>query len=77
MNYVEENNKLVIRLKPLNYMQGLEWVNKTAQLAEEMNHHPDILFTYSQVEICICTHDKGNVVTEKDHEFMNRLKVVL
>lgn len=62
-----------MRLTPSAYTRGLQWVNTAAQLAEEMNHHPDITFTYSQVVISITTHSAGGKVTKKDYEFMKEL----
>lgn len=74
MQYKEQNNQLVIELKPLNYLQGLEWVNKAAILAEEQNHHPDISFSYSKVVVSVNSHDAGHTVTEKDHRYMKELE---
>ena len=73
MNYKEQNNQLILELKPLNYLMGLEWVNRAALLAEELNHHPDIVFSYSMVKISINSHDAGHTVTEKDHKYMKEL----
>jgi 4a-hydroxytetrahydrobiopterin dehydratase len=36
--------------------------------AEKVDHHPDILLTYSGVKITLFTHDKSGV-TEKDIRF--------
>ena len=36
--------------------------------AENVDHHPDILLTYSGVEITLFTHDQSGV-TEKDIKF--------
>jgi 4a-hydroxytetrahydrobiopterin dehydratase len=36
--------------------------------AEKVDHHPDILLTYSGVKITLFTHDKSGV-TEKDIKF--------
>ena len=36
--------------------------------AEEVDHHPDILLTYSGVKITLFTHDKSGI-TEKDISF--------
>jgi 4a-hydroxytetrahydrobiopterin dehydratase len=74
MNYKEQNNQLILELKPLNYLQGLEWVNRAALLAEEQNHHPDIVFSYSKITVSINSHDAGHKVTEKDRNYMKELE---
>ena len=49
-----------------NFVEAVEFVNKVAEIAEELNHHPDIrIFSYKNVEIILTTHDKGGL-TEKD-----------
>ena len=40
--------------------------------AEKVDHHPDILLTYSGVKITLFTHDKSGV-TEKDIRFARSL----
>lgn len=51
-----------------DFVQAIEFVNQIASLAEQMNHHPDILiFDYKKVKISLFTHD-ANRVTEKDHK---------
>lgn len=39
-----------------------------AALAEKQKHHPAWHNTYNVVEIWLCTHDAGNMITEKDWE---------
>lgn len=43
-------------------------MSKVAILSEKQNHHPNWSNVYNTVEICLTTHDAGNVVTEKDRE---------
>ena len=40
--------------------------------AEKVDHHPDILLTYSGVKITLFTHDQSGV-TEKDIKFARSL----
>lgn len=44
---------------------GLELVNRIGEIAEEANHHPDVLLTYPSVEIRLISHDVG-AITERD-----------
>ena len=45
------------------YMDGIEFVQKIAVLAEAQNHHPDIFIGWCKVEIAITSHDLGGVST--------------
>ena len=45
------------------YMEGIDFVQKIAELAERNNHHPDIIIGWCQVDITITSHDKGGVTT--------------
>ena len=46
------------------YLDGVEFINKVAPLAERANHHPDINLGYCKVEISIHSHDLGGVTTK-------------
>lgn len=39
-----------------NYQSGVDFVNKLAAIAEEQQHHPDILLRYGKVRVSIYTH---------------------
>ena len=47
-----------------HYMDGMEFVNKIAGLAETSNHHPDITIGWCRVDIIIFSHDMGGVTTK-------------
>ena len=52
-----------------DFREALSFVNKVVELAEELDHHPDILIkNYKEVIVSTTTHDAGNKVTEKDME---------
>ncbi len=46
---------------------ALKFVAKAGEIANELDHHPDLTWSYKTVKIVLTTHDKGGV-TEKDHE---------
>lgn len=48
-----------------NFLESINFVNKIAPLAQNLNHHPDIEINYNKVKIILSTHDEGGV-TEKD-----------
>ncbi len=51
-----------------NFVHAMKFVNHTADLAEQRQHHPDILVRYNKVTLSLSTHDAGGI-TEKDFEF--------
>ena len=53
------------------YREGIDFVNAVAEIAEEQQHHPDILLTYGKVRITIWTH-AINGLTESDFIFAAR-----
>jgi len=70
MSWKEENNKLKREFEFDNFKKALSFTNKVGEIAERMQHHPDILLhDYNQVKIEVTTHDEGMKVTQKDHNF--------
>ena len=43
-------------------------MTRVAFLAEKQNHHPNWSNVYNEVVIELCTHDAGDIVTERDHK---------
>lgn len=59
-----------------DFKEALAYVNKAGNIAESMNHHPDILLhQWNKVKLCINTHDEGGI-TEKDFEFARKVEGV-
>ena len=62
-------NSKIVRFIPRSGDVSLgEIVKSIWDYAEKVDHHPDILLTYSGVKITLFTHDKSGV-TEKDIKF--------
>lgn len=53
------------------FMEGIDFVNLLADVAEEASHHPDIDIRYTRVTISLTTHEAGGV-TEADIELAQR-----
>ena len=49
-----------------SYLDGIDFVNEIANLAEQENHHPDIIIEYCKVTVSLTTHD-AEEITEKDY----------
>jgi len=54
-----------------NFRQALNFTNMVGELAEEQNHHPDILLAWGKVKVIIWTH-KIDGLTESDFIFAAR-----
>jgi 4a-hydroxytetrahydrobiopterin dehydratase len=51
----------------VDFIQAFAFMTEVAFHAEQQGHHPTWQNTYNVVTIALCTHDAGNLVTEKDH----------
>ena len=58
-----------------DFRAALSLVNRVADLAEEANHHPDILINYDKVTFTLTTHDAGGI-TVKDFDLASRIEAV-
>ncbi len=50
-----------------NFVAAMAFVGKVAQLAERVQHHPDILIRYNKVTFTLSTHDAGGL-TARDFD---------
>ncbi len=51
-----------------NFLGAMAFVSRIADLAEEHQHHPDILIRYDKVTLTLSTHDAGGI-TDKDFNY--------
>lgn len=56
-----EGTELVKEFRFKSYMAGIEFVRQVAILAEEMNHHPDLLVGWRKVTVRLSTHSTGGL----------------
>lgn len=73
MQWTTNNERLEREFTFADFNQALQFVNKVGELAEEMDHHPDILlFGYKKVRITLTTHSKGKI-TELDYGLAGKI----
>lgn len=60
-----EDNALVRSVKKATFMDGIRLVATVAQLAESMNHHPDIDIRWTTITFRVWTHTAGGI-TDND-----------
>ena len=69
----QEGEALVRDYKFKDFAEAMAFVNRVADLAEEVNHHPDILVHgWNNVRLTLTTHSAGGL-TENDHEMARRV----
>jgi 4a-hydroxytetrahydrobiopterin dehydratase len=72
------NNKLEKLFVFPDFKIALEFVHRVGDLAEGMQHHPNIVIqNYNEVLISTTTHDAGDIVTNKDIELTKEIDVLL
>jgi len=64
--YDSEDKMLIRETTFKDFMEAVGFLNKLAELAEKLNHHPDMtVCEYSRVIVATTTHDAGGV-TDND-----------
>ena len=43
------------------YMDGINFIKRLADKAEESNHHPDMVVGWCRVDVAFTSHDQGGV----------------
>jgi len=54
------------------FQEAMTFVNRVATLADEQDHHPDILIEYDRVTLTLSSHDAGGL-TERDFRLAARV----
>ena len=45
------------------YMESIGFINRLAEIAEENNHHPDMVVGWCKIDVAFTSHDQGGVPT--------------
>ena len=68
-----EGDEIVRDWQLENFGQAMEFVNRVADVAEEANHHPDILIHgWNKVRLSMTNHSAGGL-TEADFAMAERI----
>jgi 4a-hydroxytetrahydrobiopterin dehydratase len=70
-----EGEKIKKEYEFSSFPDAMKFVNKVADLAEQADHHPDILINYRRVELTLSTHDEGGI-TQKDFDLAKQVESV-
>ncbi|MGI8602995.1 MAG: 4a-hydroxytetrahydrobiopterin dehydratase [Verrucomicrobiales bacterium] len=55
-----------------SFQDAIDFVNDVAEIAEELNHHPDINIRYDRVALTLTTHAAGGV-TKADFQLAGKI----
>jgi 4a-hydroxytetrahydrobiopterin dehydratase len=71
--HVIDEHHLEKEFKFENFRDALKFTNRVGELAEHVNHHPDIHLAWGKVKLTIWTH-KINGLTESDFIFAAKVE---
>lgn len=63
--YVEAG-KLTTRRELASFLGAVAFVGQVAEIAERLDHHPDIDLRWRTVVLAVNTHDSGGAITAQD-----------
>ena len=69
-----KDNAISKTFKFKEFLHGIEFVQKVAEMAEAADHHPDITINYTRVTFSCSTHDAGGV-TDKDFKLAENIEI--
>ena len=72
---LSESGKLSKKFSFKNFNDGLDFVNRVAKIADRLDHHPDVYLNWSEVELSIFTHCKGEL-TKTDFELAREIDLI-
>lgn len=74
--WIIQNKKLHKDFEFSDFKEAFGFMKQVADMAEEMNHHPEWFNVYNKVAIDLMTHDAGGITTN-DVEFACRVDALL
>lgn len=62
-----EGDRLVRTVTFESYLAVLNFLGRMSGVAEQLSHHPDVIWRYTRLDVSITTHDSGGL-TQLDVE---------
>ncbi|MDX6649497.1 MAG: 4a-hydroxytetrahydrobiopterin dehydratase [Solirubrobacteraceae bacterium] len=73
VEWEREDDQIARELKFADFAEAMAFANRVAEVAEELNHHPDILVHgWNRVRLSVTTHSEGGL-TAGDFELARRV----
>jgi len=57
------------------FVEGIDFVGRVADIAEEYEHHPDIVISYTNITLSLSTHDLS-CISDIDFELARKIDIV-
>ena len=70
--WVRDGDAIVKQFEFVDFKESIAFVNRVTPVAEEMNHHPDLLISWNTVTASVSTHAEGGL-TANDLELAARI----
>lgn len=76
--FIEDQNTLKAMFTFDSFVEAVDFVNQVADVAIQVDHHPDILLhDYKAVTVTTTTHEADNTVTDKDKELAAKIEALM
>ena len=75
-NWERNGDEIVRTVRFPEFMDGIRFIGRVAEMAEGADHHPDIDIRYRNVRFALTTHDEGGL-TEKDVQLAEQINAAL
>lgn len=72
----EVDGKLIRVYDFPTYKDAISFVNKVADIAEEQNHHPEMVIGYDTVKVIMFDHEEGGI-SDKCHKFTDAIDAMM
>jgi len=72
VSWKRDRDRLTRTVKLADFRAAMAFVNQVADVAEALNHHPDISISWNRVDLAVSTHDSGGL-TVKDFELARKV----
>jgi len=72
-DWTVSSDKLSKKFVFANFAESLSFVNRVGEIADAIDHHPDILFGWGYAEFFITTHDAGGI-TVRDFDLARAIE---
>lgn len=73
----EVNNHLEKTFEFKSFLKTISFVNAIAWVANQHNHHPQIIIDFNKCTIRTTTHDAGNTITLKDRQLAEAIEKLI
>lgn len=70
--WTQVNNSIERTWRFQSFMEAVAFMNRVFALAEQANHHPDLLNSWTKVRVRFTTHDAGGL-TDRDFKLAKRV----